>query len=154
MIRTVDREVAGGHRHPWMLSLPELPRALGSAGEQRIQFGLEFLAGQVDNEFASALRLTPRAEHFRRPVCAGDGAFYGLGLTGTTGLEPAPLQLTAGCSTFKLRSQGGIHRLAPTDALHLSTQFWWSSHSSSPFSLDWLLRSFLSPRCWRPNSVE
>jgi hypothetical protein len=37
--------------------------------------GLVFLARQADNEFASALRLTPRAEQPRRPVRAGHGAF-------------------------------------------------------------------------------
>ena len=40
--------------------------------------GLEFLAGQADNEFASALRLTPRADLAPESVAADAGAFFRL----------------------------------------------------------------------------
>jgi hypothetical protein len=39
---------------------------------------LEFLAGQADNDFGSALRLDPRAEHPRLSVSADGEEFYGV----------------------------------------------------------------------------
>src|ERR1700687_3207385 len=93
--------------------------------------GLDFLVGQTDDCFASALRLTPRAEQPRFSVraeggadlCEGDGGDWTLNL-------PISSRLLY---PVELRPQRGIRRFAPSNALRLFVYRWASEHSRSPF---------------------
>lgn len=104
--------------------------------------GLVFLAEQADNDFASALRLTPRAEQPRFSVRAESGADFREGHGGDRTLNlPISNRLL---SPVELRAhKRGIRRFAPSNALRLLTRHWWISHGCSPFSWIEHLKSFL-----------
>lgn len=107
--------------------------------------GLEFLAGQADNEFASALRLTPRADMPRLSVSADGGALLSWWARQGLNLQPTDSKSVA-LGQFELRAHlGGIQGLAPKNALCSFAEKWWRSdfHSSFPFAWIELLKSFL-----------
>jgi hypothetical protein len=104
--------------------------------------GLVFLAGQADNEFASALRLTPRADLAPDSVAADAGAF--LGEWTRPDLDGHLAVLQTGALPVELRAHiGGIPGLLPKNALRSVISVWWPSHSCPPFA--WIER---------PNSFE
>jgi hypothetical protein len=93
--------------------------------------GLVFPAGQADNDFASALRLTPRAEQPRFSVRADDGADLCVGGGGVRTLN-LPISNRLLCPVELRPRKRGIQKFAPLNALCSVVQFRWVSHSSSP----------------------
>lgn len=146
--RLRERSFAGSAAPALYVLLTKVPKALAGivvttcAGH----IGLVFLAGQADNDFASALRLVPRAEHSRLSVSADGGAFYAeSGVTGGPRTHNRRITNPALC-LLSYRHRGGIQGLAPLNALALCN-LWWSSHSvhtGSPFAWIELLNSFLT----------
>jgi len=137
-MRFAESGIAGLAAPALNAPLTKVPKALtdlvlaSNAGH----IGLVFLAGQADNEFASALRLTPRADMALAKAATDAGALLGGGGGGIS--IPTTSRLIGGYSNaIELRPrQGGIQSLQASNALCLFTPRWWRSdcHSSSPFA--------------------
>lgn len=106
--------------------------------------GLDFPAGQADDCFASALRLTPRAEQPRCPVHAGAGHLLWLVPVGGFGPPLSASKADVLGRARRYRHKGGIQGFTPKNALRLFSH-WWVSHSRSPFAWIGHLKSFFSP---------
>jgi hypothetical protein len=105
---------------------------------------LDFLAGRADDCFASALRLTPRAEQPRFSVRAESGASGCWGDCSV--LSEFPRSRGACSKSHELQSpnRGGIQGFAPKNALVLDSSPCRSSdcHGNSPFAWIEHLKSF------------
>jgi hypothetical protein len=109
--------------------------------------GLVFLARQADNVFASALRLTPRADWRRLSVSADGGVLLGGWVRQGLNLQPTDSKSVA-LRQFELRThKGDIQGLASLNVPALFGQRWASKHSHSPFAQIQFPNSFLvNPR--------
>lgn len=97
--------------------------------------GLEFPAGQADNGFAVGIAAHPacRLALAKAATDAGASFWYRDGQT-RTGISELSRQALC---PFELRPhKRGIHDLQTVNASRSLNQFWWPSHSSSPF--DWI----------------
>ena len=129
-VRFAESGVAGCTAPALDAALTKVTKSLGSTvvTTNTRHIGLEFLAEQADNDFGSALRLDPRAEHPRLSVSA-DGGEFGLnaGVTGGPRTHNRRITNPALC-LLSYRHHEGIHGLAPMNAPALYN-LWWPSHS-------------------------
>src|SRR5271157_224510 len=101
--------------------------------------GLDFLARQADDLLEVGIAAYPACRLALSSVSADGGALI------RDGRGPIRTGISQFCRPLLYQLsyapiQGGIHRLAPTDALRLFSH-WWVSHSISPFAWIELLKS-------------
>ncbi len=134
-VRLAKRGFAGSAAPALDSALTKVPKTLAvSVGASYAgHIGLVFLAGQADNEFASALRLTPRAEQPRFSVRAEGGALM-CGGGGRAWTFNLPLSRRLLYPVELHPHEEGIQGFASLNARRLIDPRW-VSHGSCPFFL-------------------